>query len=190
MIINALSEAGLFLINVIFDLYLFMLMIRLILFWNGANYFNPITQVIIRFTQPVIERIRCAIPNYRKFESSTFVVILLVEMVKYFLVGLFMAGFTNNIFALALLSLTDFLRLLLNTFFYAILLQALLSWIHAGSTAVLELLTILTAPVMRPFKRLIPPIGGMDFSPIPAMIVLQLLIILVVNPLSILALSF
>jgi YggT family protein len=180
---NPFSTAGLFLVNIIFDLYLLTLMVRLILFWARANYFNPVTQVILKLTNPIIIPIRRIIPNIKNLETSTLVVLLLLEIIKYSLIGLITIGFPDSVLGLLVLSFADCLKLLVNTFFYAILLQAIMSWVRAGYSPVSELLSLITRPLMRPFQRLIPPVGGMDISPIPVMILLQLMVIVLVNPL-------
>jgi YggT family protein len=177
------ETAGLFLVNVIFDLYLLVLMIRLLLCWANANYFNPITHLVLKLTQPIVGPLRRIIPNIRKLETSTLVIILLLEMIKYLLIGLLLFGLPTSFLGLLCLALTDALKVLFDTFFYAILLQAILSWVQMGYSPISQLMMQITAPVIRPFRRLIPPVGGFDLSPIPALILLQLISILLIRPL-------
>ena len=92
-----------------------------------------------------------------------------------------------NILGLFILSLGDAIKLLLDTFFYAILLHAILSWVQPG-LPINNLLYKFTSPIMNPLRRYIPLVGGIDITPIPALIILQLLIILLVNPLMTLGL--
>ena len=156
---GTMSNAGLFLVTTLFDLYLLVLVVRLILAYSRANYFNPVTQVIIKLTQPLVAPLRKVIPNYKGIEFATLLLIIVFEIIK-------------------ILLIRHTLKLILNTFFYAILIQVLLSWIQPGNTPATQLLSQITAPIMRPMHRLVPPIGGMDLSPIPALIILQLLVIL------------
>jgi YggT family protein len=86
----------------------------------------------------------------------------------------------SGIFVLAL---ADALKSFINLLFYALILQAIMTWMNQGYSPVANLLNRITAPVLSPFRRFIPPIGGMDISPIPAMILLQLSIIVVIGPL-------
>ena len=176
-----LNTALLFLVNTLFDLYLLLLVIRLLLAFAGANYFNPIIQFIIKFTQPLVGPLRRMIPNRYGIEFSTLLIILVIEMVKFFLVGLLSIGMAN-ILGLIVLAVADTLKLILNTYFFAILIQAILSWIQPYSPAN-QILAAMTTPIIRPLQRVIPPIGGFDITPIPALIILQLLIILVAGPL-------
>lgn len=178
---SIMQNGLLFLIQTLFDLYLFILVLRLLLAFVGAHYFDPITQFIIRCTDFIVKPLRRHIPNYRRVEISTLVIILSLELIKYILIG-FLNFNSISMSGLIILSLADVLKLTIQTFFYAIILQAILSWVQPHSP-VNMLLYKINSPIMRPIQRLIPPVGGIDISPIPAMIVLQLLMIMIVNPL-------
>ncbi len=169
----------LFLIETLFDIYIFVLIIRIILSWVNADYHHPLTQFVVKCTNFLIKPLRNMIPNYRDIEVSSLVVIMILETIKYILLGLVSFGFPN-IFGLIILVLTDMLKMFILTFFYAILLQAIISWVYPGSPANVVLQKF-TAPVLRPFQRLIPLIHGFDISPIPALIILQLINFVVIG---------
>jgi YggT family protein len=185
---NPLNNAGLFLVSTLFDLYLFILAIRLILVWARVDYFNPLSQLIVKLTQPIIAPLRRIIPNIKHIELSTLVFIVVLEILKFFIISMMTMG-VPHVSGLIVLGVADTIKIILNTFFYAILLQALLSWIRPGYSPISQILMQITAPMMRPVKRIIPPVGGFDISPIPVLIGLQLLIILLVTPLFSLGLS-
>lgn len=178
---NSLQMASLFLITTIFDIYLYILIIRLILVWVRSDYFNPITQFITKCTDFIIRPLRRIIPNIGNLETSSLVLLLVLELIKFLLLTMISVG-TPNFIGLPLLAIGDAVKILLSAFFYGILLQAILSWIQPHSP-VSYLLYQFNSPVMRPFQRVIPPVAGVDISPIPALIVLQLLIIIIVYPL-------
>ena len=179
---SPVNDASVFLINTLFDLYLFILVVRLVLVAMRVDYFNPLSQMIIKLTQPLIGPLRRFIPNYKNIELATVCVILILEIVKYALLGVTLFGLPNPI-GLIVLALADSLKSLVNLFFYAIIIQAIMSWVNAGYSPMAEVLAKITSPIMRPFQQVIPPVGGMDISPIPAMITLQLLLILLIGPL-------
>lgn len=181
--LDPLQNAELFLINAFFQLYLFILVIRFVLCWTRADYFNPVTQFVVKFTQPIIKPLRRFIPTISYIEIATLVVIVLLAAIKYFLIGLITFGAPKNPAGLFILGSAEALKLLVNLFFYAILIQSLLSWVQMGYSPVANLLAQITAPIMRPMQRLVPQTGGFDLSPIPALILLQLLLILFVEPL-------
>lgn len=178
---SGIHDALLFLIQTIFDLYLFVLILRALLAFAGVHYFDPVTQLIIRCTDFIVKPLRRIIPNYRRIEISTLVIILSLELIKYCLIG-FLNYHAVSVSGLLILSLADAFKLTLQTFLYAIILQVILSWVQPNSP-VNMLLYKINAPIMRPIQRVIPLIGGIDISPIPAMMLLQLLMIMIVNPL-------
>jgi YggT family protein len=174
------SNAGLFLINTVFDLYLIVLMTRIILAWARADYFNPLTQIILKLTQPIIKPLQRFIPKYAGIELSTLLVIFVLEIIKFFLIGLIVYGLPTNAFGLFILAGVDILKLFFNTLFYAILFLAIFSWFQSGFSPIARTLTLITSPIMRPIQRVLPPIAGFDLSPIPALIILQLFAIFLV----------
>lgn len=181
MVESASNSALLFLINTVFDLFLFILMVRIILVYVRANYFDPLTQLITKLTDFAVKPLRRIIPNIYRFETASIVLVIILELIKFSLILSLTVGI-HNIMALFIFSFADMIKLLLQTFFYAILIQAIMSWVQPVSMMAHSLYQI-TQPIMRPFRRLIPPVSGFDVSPIPALILLQVLIILLVNPL-------
>ena len=127
-----IQDAELFLITTIFDLYLLILMVRFILCWVRSKYFNPITRFIINCTQPIVAPLRRLLPTYSGIEFASLAWILILAMLKFFLIGLVIFGLPKVPEGLILLACANALKLLLNTFFYAIFLQAILSWVHQG----------------------------------------------------------
>ncbi|HSW68700.1 MAG TPA: YggT family protein [Gammaproteobacteria bacterium] len=171
------ENAGLFLIKSIFELYLLILMVRLILAFASANYFNPLTQFIVKLTQPLVNPLRRVIPNYRRIEFSTLVLIIVFELLKITLLFALSVGIPD-FFMLLMLSVLESLKLLLKILFYAILIQAVMSWFQMADTPVTDVLRQITSPILRPLRRMVPPISGFDITPIPALIILQLCIML------------
>jgi YggT family protein len=176
------NNASFFLIDTLFDAYIFILLVRIILAFVRADYFNPMTQFFIKLTQPIVGPLRRMLPNYKNFELSSVFLVLVLEAIKFILLAMLIKNFPN-LGGILILSVADALRSLLNIFFYAILLQAIMSWLQQGYSPAGELLNRITMPIMRPFQRLIPTIGGIDITPIPVMIILRLLIIVLVSPL-------
>lgn len=179
---SGVNDALLFLITTVFELYLFILVIRVLLAYAGANYFDPMTQFIIRCTDFIVKPLRRIIPNIRRVEVSTVTLIIALEILKRFIISsLSMPELTLP--GICVIALADTIRIFLQTLLYAIILQAIISWVQANSP-VSFILDKITAPIMRPIQRVCPAVGGMDISPIPAIIILQLLIILIANPLA------
>ena len=179
---SVFDSAGLFLITTLFDLVSFIFILRIVLVWARADYHNPISQFVYKLTQFIIGPLRRVVPNYKNIEFASVIIVIVLAMVKYSLLGLLLFGRAHPA-GLVILASADILKSVLNLFFYAILLQAIMSWVQSGYSPILYLLNQITLPLMRPFQRIIPPISGMDITPIPVMILLQLMIIVVVMPL-------
>jgi YggT family protein len=178
---DTIRAAILFLVDTTFSLFTFLLFVRLVLAYVGAQYADPVTQLVIRLTDFIVKPLRRWIPNTKGIELSTLLLIFIIEIIKFLVIGLFSFGFPH-IMGLPILALADMIKLMSQTFFYAILIQAVMSWIQPQSP-MNYLLHQFNSPVMRPIQRLIPPINGIDISPIPAMLLLQLVIIVCVKPL-------
>lgn len=176
-IINALT----FLINTLADLYVFVLIARIILSFAHANTFNPMMRLIAQLTNPLVLKIKRYLPDVHGIELSSCSLIFGIELIKFLL--LCALSFTlPNFFGLLILVIAEVLKLTINVFFYAILLQVILSWLPYSYNEVYSLLAYITAPVMTPIRRLMPPVKGFDLTPIPALICLQLIIILIIDP--------
>ena len=80
---GSLQDGLVFLISTLFDLYLFILVVRLILVWVGVNYYDPITQFLVKMTNFIVKPLRHIIPNIGKLETATLVIIILMEAIKF-----------------------------------------------------------------------------------------------------------
>lgn len=172
---NTLTTAMIFLSKTIFDLYLLALCARLILAFAQANYFNPITRFVIMITQPIIAPLRQVIPTYFRIEFSTLLLMILLATLKLFVIS-HLLSVTMSIDSLLMEGLFSAIKLILTVLFYAILISGILSLLTPVQTPLSQVLTQLASPVLRPIQRLIPPVGGFDVSPIPALIILKLFI--------------
>jgi YggT family protein len=169
-----IHSALLFLINTVFDLYLFVVTIRLIMVWVKASPFFPTTQFIMKLTDVFVKPIKRYVPAVGRVESASIILMLVLEAIKFLIICLLSFGWPN-ISGLILLMLGDILKLFLETFFYVIIIQVIVGWMQPNSP-IYFIIRQMAAPVLQPFQRVIPLIAGIDISPIPALIVLQLLI--------------
>ena len=179
---NAASNGGMYLVSVLFDLYIYVVLVRLILQYQGANYYNPISQFILKLTEPVIKPLKKFIPGFKGVDLSIVVFAVVLVLVKVLLLFLIKVGFPN-IFGLLLFSLGDLLGKLVNIYFWAIIINAIMSWVPSlSSNPLSEVVALISEPVLRIPRRFIPPIGGFDLSPIAAIIILQLISIVLIAP--------
>lgn len=177
---SVMNDALRFLISTVFQLYLFILAVRVLLAYAGANYFDPLTQFITRCTDKLVKPVRSIIPNTAGIEISTLLIIYILCCVKILLLAA-ISSLAIAPLSIALIALAEMITLFIQTLMYAIVVQALMSFVQPNSSFSYILYKI-TLPILRPIQRVCPTVGGMDISPIPALILLQLLIILLVNP--------
>jgi YggT family protein len=162
-----------FLIETLLDLYIIVLMLRFILQQVRADFYNPISQFIVKATAPVLNPVRKIIPGFGGVDVATIVVVVVFIIIKIYIIAL-LAGYSPTLLALLLTAIRDFITLALNIFIFAIIIQAILSWINPDPyNPVSGVLFSITRPVLQPVRRLIKPIGGLDLSPLFALIALM-----------------
>ncbi|MGI9332765.1 MAG: YggT family protein [Gammaproteobacteria bacterium] len=182
-----MGNATTFLVEAIFGLYLLIIMLRLLLQWSRASFYNPVSQFIVKATQPVLKPLRRYIPGFGGIDLAAVLLLVVVQLVELFVITRIIdvpVGFA----ALLVLTVARLIELLINIFFFAILIRVILSFLNPGAhNPIAELVDSLTEPLLGPARRLIPPMGGFDLSPIPVMLALQLAKILIVAPINDLA---
>jgi YggT family protein len=170
--------AIIYIVDTLLWLALFVVLARLLLQWTRADFRNPLAQAVVRLTNPLILPLRRLLPPLGKIDTASVVAVLLVAIVK---VGCLFA-LTEGLPPLVAWIrpvLMEIAKTLLWTYFYAIVLYALLSLIAPGGYSPLQsILTSLCEPVLRPIRRIIPVFAGIDLSPLWACILIQALLIL------------
>jgi YggT family protein len=158
---------------------LLLLLLRLVLPWVGANFHNPLAQGILKATSPLVVPVRRMLPPIGRIDTATVVVAFGIQYLLLWLLGA-INGDPSSIVVIAVNSIFALISQLLRLFMYAIFIRIILSWIAAGNyNPAIEIIGAITEPVMRPFRRIIPPMGGFDISPIFAMLTLGVAMILI-----------
>ena len=130
----------------------------------GADFYNPVSQAIARLTNPLLAPLRRVIPGRGAFDSAALVLILLAEILAIVVLGL-VQGVGVHPIAILLWAPLGIVSLFLKFYFFAILAMIVLSWIAPGNPSpVIYLLHQLTEPVMAPFRRMLPAMGGLSNS--------------------------
>ena len=177
-----MSAAAFFIVKTLLELYLLTFMLRFLLQWVRADFHNPLSQFIVRVTNPLVRPLRKIVPGWRGMDLSSLVALCALELgVTTGLVYLADTGLHFG--AIVYFAALRILVLLIRLYFFGILIYAVLSWVSPGQwNPVTGLLASLTEPVLRPVRRIIPQIGGLDLSPLFVLIGLQALLILVRLP--------
>lgn len=172
------GHAGLFLLDTIITLYLAVLLLRIVLRWVSADFYNPLSQFIWQVTNPPVQPLSRIVPRWRKLDTAALVLLYLLAVIAIVLL-MAVAGYRIALpWALAY-GVLKLLLLALNVFTFTIFVQAILSWVGPGGhNPAASLLWQVNEPIMRPARRLMPPIGGLDLSPLVVILLLQAIVIL------------
>ncbi|WNK20668.1 YggT family protein [Halomonas piscis] len=181
-----LGNAGLMLINTLIGIYLFILMLRFLLQASGADYYNPMSQSVVKITQPVVQPFQQFLgPVAGRFDLATlaagFVLKVLGIIAIFMIIGIGIPPLGGVLIA----GVAAILGAILKIYFFALIVMIILSWVapnasHPGALLVMQLVE----PIMAPVRRVIPPLGMIDLSPIVVFIGINLLDGLVVGALT------
>ncbi len=170
-------QAVLFLIDTAFSLYLMVVILRLWLQLARADFYNPFSQFVVKATNPLVLPLRRVIPSLGSLDTATLLLAYIITLAKLLLLQLLPSGqvalVPSLIFAFIVLVKEIFTLL-----FWILVIRALLSWFSQGRSPVEYVMQQLTEPVLRPVRRIIPPIGGLDLSVLVVLVGLQFLNIL------------
>jgi YggT family protein len=179
-----LTDPLVFLLRTLFGLYIAVVVIRFLLQWARADFYNPISQVVVKVTSPVLRPLRKLIPGYGGLDLSALVLAWVLQAMELALLSLLL-GLGRNPLAAFFWAVPALLGLFISIFLFAILIRVVLSWVNPDPyNPAVALLNRITDPILLPAARLIPPIGGIDLSPMLAMIALVLLEMLLIPPLQ------
>jgi YggT family protein len=182
---NYLVNAGIYLINIVFGLYLLAIMLRFLLQTVRADFYNPICQFLITVTNPALKPLRRWIPGYMGIDWPSILLMILLQLLEICLIALLMSGDIPSPISIPVIIAAKLLELLVWVYIFIIIIQAVISWIQPGSySSFTVLLYQLSDPLVRPIRRFIPATGGIDWSPLAILILLNLALMLLVAPLS------
>lgn len=182
---NPISQALVFLVDMLVGLYILAVLLRFLFQVLRADFYNPFSQALVTITNPTLTPLRRIIPGLYGIDVAAIVLLLILQCLKNFIIWL-IQGVQPKVMGLVVVSTAELLQLTLWVFIIAIFIRVILSWVSpyaARQNPAVGLLNNLTDPLMRPARRMIPPMGGLDLSPIAVFVLLYLTIILIVKPL-------
>ena len=168
-----------FLVTTLSSLYIVAVMLRFLLGLVRADFYNPISQFLVRITNPLLIPLRKVIPVIGKFDSAAMLLMFVLQLAAVTLILLLRREEITPA-VLLVITLATLFSLLLDVYMFAIIVEVVISWMNPGSyNPVSSLLHSLTSPLLRPIRHVIPPIAGIDLSPLFAIIALQVLRMLI-----------
>lgn len=167
--------------NALGGLYLLAILLRFLLQLARADFYNPVSQAVVRVTDPMVRVFRTFVPGYRNVDFAALVLAFVVEGIAIYVLILLYGGSLPGVGFLVTWSILGVVYFIINIYWYAIIASIIMSFVMLFSGSmnphpILLLVWQLTDPVMAPFRKIIPPMGGLDFSPIFVFILLRFIL--------------
>ena len=176
---SSAANAFSYLVSTLISLYVTAVMLRLILQWVRADFYNPVCQFLVKATNPALVPLRRVIPSIGKLDTASVVLMLALEIVSVWVLSL-LSPLNWTPAQIVLFAAVSLFAMLLWTYFILIIVMVVLSWFgRSWRHPVIPLVYQLTEPVLRPIRKVIPPISGIDLSPLFALIIIRFLLLLI-----------
>lgn len=173
---TTLAEMAIFLIRTIGSLYLMVVLLRFLLQLVRADFYNPISQGISAATNPVLLPLRRVIPGFYGIDLASLVLTFIVQWIAGQLIFLIQGGGILNPLWVLPMGLIGILKMLVDIYFWGMIIYIVASWVAPFSrNPALALLRQIIEPAMAPFRKIIPPLGPIDITPIFFIILLRLI---------------
>lgn len=198
MVNPALNAIG-FILGILFNLYATVVAVRFVMQVVRADYYNPLAEAVVKLTDPLLIPLRRVIPSIKRYDTASLVLVFAVLLLKLLVfkylglggvpaIGVAISVAPVPVTNLVLLGLLDVIYHFFNVFIYALIINAVLSWIpSAGGNPVQAMVASISEPVTRPLRRLIPPMGGIDltvFFTIIGLFALRIFVMGILSPLA------
>lgn len=177
---NFIGNTGITLVSTFGGIYLLMMLLRFLLQTARADFYNPVSQSIVRFTDPLVRPLRMIIPGYRGIDFAALVAALLVQCCAIVALISLYGATLPNLGTIIAWGVVGNLLFVIQIYYFAIIGSIIMSFImmFSGNPTphpLLQLVWQLTEPVMAPVRSIIPSMGGLDFSPIVIFLGIQIL---------------
>jgi YggT family protein len=184
MYMTPLTQVGMLVINTLVGLYLLVVILRFLLQLVRADFYNPISQFIVKATNPPLIPLRKIIPGFGGIDMSSLTLALLVQIVAIVLI-LLLNGIQPPPLQVVIWSAIGLISLVLKIYFWGLLITVIASWLAPSSyNPALILINQILEPAIKPIRRMMPDMGGIDISPIVVFLLIQVLEILTVKGLA------
>lgn len=171
------------LLNFAFETYLYILLIRLILQKLGESWSNPISQIVVKLTEPVVKPLRKFIPGFKGFDLAIVVATLVIQIIEIMLIFTIKVRIMPGIFGSLVIAIGYIGYKLSNIYFFGIILSVIMSWVPAlQHNPLASVINTIATPLLNLGRRYIPKIAGIDLTPIPLLLILWFLKLLVFHP--------
>lgn len=177
---NVMGSSAALIFSTLTGIYLLAVLLRFLLQVAKADFYNPVSQSVIKITDPMVRILRTFIPGYKGIDFSSLVLAFIVEAIAICVLIILYGGSIPGAGYIITWAFVGVILFVVNIYYYAILASIIMSFVmmFSGSTNPHPLLLLvwqLTEPVMAPVRKIIPSMGGLDFSPIFIFIAIQII---------------
>lgn len=162
--------------------YMTIVLLRFLLQLARADFYNPITQFVVKATNPPLHPLRRVIPVLGGVDGAALVLAVIIQAITFFLILVALSGGIPAINPLTLLvwAALNILGLIVKIYFWSVIAVVVVSWIapQSGHPAI-QLVAQITEPVMRPVRSIMPSMGGLDLSPIIVFLILNVISVMI-----------
>jgi YggT family protein len=180
------AQAAIYLIQVVFGFYILIVLLRFLFQLARADFYNPISQFLVTLSNPPLRLLRRLIPGLWGIDLASVVLLIALKTLEIWLIA-WIREFSGAFAGIIVLAAAQLFELTIYVYIVTVLIRVVMSWFSPQGMRrhpLSDLLYSLTEPLLRPARRLIPPISGIDFSPIAVFVLLQLTLILMIRPLN------
>ena len=164
-----------FLVKTLIDLYVMVLLLRIWMQWARTDFYNPFSQFVVKITQPVIGPLRRILPPLGPIDSASLLLAFILCAIKFPLLLLIQSGALCVGLSSMLIGLIGLVKAAGYLVFWLVIIRSLMSWVSQGRGPMDYLLMQLTEPLMAPIRRILPAMGGIDFSAMVVILILYML---------------
>ncbi len=177
-----LSQILITTLQIVSTFYLTIVLLRFLLQLAKADFYNPISQFVVKATNPPLKPLRKIIPGWGALDGAALILAILVQMLAFVLILMTLNSGIPAINPITLLawSAITVLGLIVKIYFWSVIAVVVVSWIAPGSNhPAIQLVAQITEPVMRPVRNVMPSMGGLDLSPIVVFLILNILSVVI-----------
>ncbi len=168
-----------FLVGILFTLYLMVVLLRLWLQLAKADFYNPMSQFVVRVTHPIVGPLRRVIPSIGNFDTATLVLAFVIAVLNVWVLAMLRGYSGFDPVAILISAFIYMLSEAAQLVIYVLIIRAILSWVSQGNNPLEHLFHQLTEPLVAPIRRVVPAVGGLDLSPMILIILLMFIMKLV-----------
>ena len=168
------AQIGVFLVDVVASFFVFVLLARFHFQWLRVPFRNPVGEFVLATTSFMVLPVRRVVPGLAGLDLASVLLAWLIQSVSVWLQAQII-GNEPALFNVAMVALVDLLRYSIYVLVFAVIVQAVLSWINPY-TPMAPVFDTITRPFLRPLRRFIPPLGGVDLTPLILLVILQVLL--------------